>query len=157
MSTDARLTKDGKMITIVLADDDPDDRQLTGDAFKENRLANSLDCVEDGEELMDYLNRRGKFSDLGNAPLPGLILLDLNMPRKDGREALKELKANPEFRRIPIVVLTTSKAEEDILRSYDLGVNSYITKPVTFKSLVEIVKVLGRYWFEVVELPADEN
>ena len=140
MSTDARLTKDGKMITIVLADDDPDDRQLTSDAFKENRLANSLDCVEDGEELMDYL-----------------ILLDLNMPRKDGREALKELKANPEFRRIPIVVLTTSKAEEDILRSYDLGVNSYITKPVTFKSLVEIVKVLGRYWFEVVELPADEN
>jgi CheY-like chemotaxis protein len=157
MSTDARLTKDGKMITIVLADDDPDDRQLTGDAFKENRLANSLDCVEDGEELMDYLRRRGKFSNLSNAPLPGLILLDLNMPRKDGREALKELKANPEFRRIPIVVLTTSKAEEDILRSYDLGVNSYITKPVTFKSLVEIVKVLGRYWFEVVELPADEN
>ena len=157
MSTDARLTKDGKMITIVLADDDPDDRQLTGDAFKENRLANSLDCVEDGEELMDYLHRRGKFSNLSNAPLPGLILLDLNMPRKDGREALKELKANPEFRRIPIVVLTTSKAEEDILRSYDLGVNSYITKPVTFKSLVEIVKVLGRYWFEVVELPADEN
>jgi CheY-like chemotaxis protein len=156
MSTDARLTKDGKMITIVLADDDPDDRQLTGDAFKENRLANSLDCVEDGEELMDYLNRRGKFSDLGNAPLPGLILLDLNMPRKDGREALKELKANPEFRRIPIVVLTTSKAEEDILRSYDLGVNSYITKPVTFKSLVEIVKVLGRYWFEVVELPPED-
>ena len=156
MSTDARLTKDGKMITIVLADDDPDDRQLTGDAFKENRLANSLDCVEDGEELMDYLHRRGKFSNLSNAPLPGLILLDLNMPRKDGREALKELKANPEFRRIPIVVLTTSKAEEDILRSYDLGVNSYITKPVTFKSLVEIVKVLGRYWFEVVELPPEE-
>jgi CheY-like chemotaxis protein len=79
------------------------------------------------------------------------------MPRKDGREALKELKANPDFRRIPIVVLTTSKAEEDILRSYDLGVNSYITKPVTFKSLVEIVKVLGRYWFEVVELPAEES
>jgi CheY-like chemotaxis protein len=90
-------------------------------------------------------------------PRPYLILLDLNMPRKDGREALRELKANPEFRRIPIVVLTTSKAEEDILRSYDLGVNSYITKPVTFKSLVEIIKVLGRYWFEVVELPADEN
>ena len=157
MSTDAKLTKDGKMITIVLADDDPDDRQLTGDAFKENRLANSLDCVEDGEELMDYLHRRGKFSNLSNTPLPGLILLDLNMPRKDGREALKELKANPEFRRIPIVVLTTSKAEEDILRSYDLGVNSYITKPVTFKSLVEIVKVLGRYWFEVVELPPEES
>ncbi len=157
MSNESQLTKDGKMITIVLADDDPDDRQLTRDAFMENRLANSLDCVEDGEELLDYLNRRGKFGNLGNVPLPGLILLDLNMPRKDGREALKELKANPEFRRIPVVVLTTSKAEEDILRSYDLGVNSYITKPVTFKSLVEIIKVLGRYWFEVVELPGDEN
>jgi len=90
-------------------------------------------------------------------PLPGLILLDLNMPRKDGREALKEIKANPQFRRIPIVVLTTSKAEEDILRSYDLGVNSYVTKPVTFKSLVELIKVLGQYWFEVVELPQDEG
>jgi Response regulator containing a CheY-like receiver domain and an HTH DNA-binding domain len=157
MSNNDSLTKDGKMITIVLADDDPDDRQLTRDAFVENRLANSLDCVEDGEELLDYLHRRGKFGNLGNTPLPGLILLDLNMPRKDGREALKELKANPDFRRIPIVVLTTSKAEEDILRSYDLGVNSYITKPVTFKSLVEIVKVLGRYWFEVVELPAEES
>ncbi len=151
-----QLNKDGNMITILLADDDPDDRQLTRDAFIENRLANSLDTVEDGEELLDYLNRRGKYGTLKQTPLPGLILLDLNMPRKDGREALKELKLNPEFRRIPIVVLTTSKAEEDIVRSYDLGVNSYITKPVTFKSLVEIVKVLGRYWFEVVELPAEE-
>jgi CheY-like chemotaxis protein len=150
------LTHDGNMITILLADDDPDDRQLTRDAFKENRLANALATVEDGEELLDYLHRRGKYKELQGTPLPGLILLDLNMPRKDGREALKEIKAHPEFRRIPIVVLTTSKAEEDILRTYDLGVNSYITKPVTFKSLVEIVKVLGRYWFEVVELPPDE-
>jgi CheY-like chemotaxis protein len=161
MSNEAKLTKDGltadgNMITILLADDDPDDRQLTRDAFKENRLANALATVEDGEELLEYLHRRGKYKELQNTPLPGLILLDLNMPRKDGREALKEIKAHPEFRRIPIVVLTTSKAEEDILRTYDLGVNSYITKPVTFKSLVEIVKVLGRYWFEVVELPPDE-
>jgi CheY-like chemotaxis protein len=147
---------EGKMITIVLADDDPDDRQLTEDAFTENRLANQLHCVEDGEELMDYLHRRGKYTFLRNEPLPGLILLDLNMPRKDGREALKEIKADPGLRRIPIVVLTTSKAEEDIVRSYDLGVNSYVTKPVTFKSLVELVKVLGRYWFEVVELPPKE-
>ena len=145
------------MITIVLADDDPDDRQLTEEAFAENRLANQLHCVEDGEELMDYLHRRGKFEQLRNEPLPGLILLDLNMPRKDGREALKEIKADPNLRRIPIVVLTTSKAEEDIVRSYDLGVNSYVTKPVTFKSLVELVKVLGRYWFEVVELPPEEG
>jgi len=151
------MNKDGKMITILLADDDPDDRKLTHDAFNENRLANEFHTVEDGEELMEYLHRRGKYADLKNTPLPGLILLDLNMPRKDGREALKEIKADPDLRRIPIVVLTTSKAEEDILRSYDLGVNSYVTKPVTFKSLVELIKVLGRYWFEVVELPPKES
>jgi len=151
------MKADGKMITILLADDDPDDRQLTRDAFAENRLANEFNTVEDGEELMDYLHRRGQYAKLANEPLPGLILLDLNMPRKDGREALKEIKADPVLRRIPIVVLTTSKAEEDIVRSYDLGVNSYVTKPVTFKSLVELIKVLGRYWFEVVELPRDES
>ena len=149
--------KEGKVITILLADDDPDDRQLTRDAFAENRLANVLNTVEDGEELLEYLQRRGRYADKRDAPLPGLILLDLNMPRKDGREALKEIKADANLRRIPIVVLTTSKAEEDILRTYDLGVNSYITKPVTFKSLVELIKLLGRYWFEVVELPPDEE
>jgi len=142
-------------LNILMADDDPDDRMLTHDAFTECRLANELHFVEDGEELMDYLHRRGKFTDLEGCPLPGLILLDLNMPRKDGREALKEIKADPALRRIPIVVLTTSKAEEDILRSYDLGVNSYVTKPVTFKGLVEVIKVLGQYWFEVVELPPE--
>ncbi len=151
------MKTEGKMITILLADDDPDDRQLTRDAFAENRLVNMLHTVEDGEELMEYLRRQGRYTDQKNSPLPGLILLDLNMPRKDGREALKEIKADPELRRIPIVVLTTSKAEEDILRTYDLGVNSYVTKPVTFKSLVELIKVLGRYWFEVVELPPDEG
>lgn len=151
------MRTEGKMITILLADDDPDDRKLTQDAFTENRLVNVLHCVEDGEELMEYLRRQGRYVDQKDAPLPGLILLDLNMPRKDGREALKEIKADPELRRIPIVVLTTSKAEEDILRTYDLGVNSYVTKPVTFKSLVELIKVLGRYWFEVVELPPDEG
>jgi len=151
------MKTEGKMITILLADDDPDDRKLTQDAFAENRLVNVLHCVEDGEELLEYLRRQGRYSDQKNSPLPGLILLDLNMPRKDGREALKEIKADPELRRIPIVVLTTSKAEEDILRTYDLGVNSYVTKPVTFKSLVELIKVLGRYWFEVVELPPGED
>ena len=150
------MKKEGEMITILLADDDPDDRQLTRDAFAENRLANELHCVEDGEELMDYLRRRGRYNDLNGEPLPGLILLDLNMPRKDGREALKEIKADPNLRRVPIVVLTTSKAEEDVLRSYDLGVNSYVAKPVTFKSLVELVKVLGQYWFEVVKLPHED-
>ena len=145
----------GNMITILIADDDADDRHLTRDALQECRLANDVHFVEDGEELVNYLNRHGKFSKLASAPLPGLILLDLNMPRKDGREALKEIKAKSELRRIPIVVLTTSKAEEDILRTYDLGVNSYITKPVTFDSLVETIKVIGQYWFEIVELPPD--
>jgi CheY-like chemotaxis protein len=146
-----------KLITILLAEDDPDDRQLTQEAFVESRLANEVHFVEDGEELMEYLFRRGKYESLKNRNLPGLILLDLNMPRKDGREALKEIKADPELRRIPIVVLTTSKAEEDILRTYNLGVNSYITKPVTFESLVETIKVLGKYWFEIVELPPLTN
>lgn len=145
------------MITILLADDDPDDRKLTREAFTENRLANDFHAVEDGEELLDYLHRRGQYESLRGDPLPGLILLDLNMPRKDGREALKEIKADPDLRRIPVVVLTTSKAEEDIVRTYDLGVNSYVTKPVTFKSLVELIKILGCYWFEVVELPPGEN
>ena len=141
------------MITIVLADDDPDDRQLTEEAFSENRLVNQLHCVEDGEQLMDYLHRRGQYENLREEALPGLILLDLNMPRKDGREALKEIKADPALRRIPIVILTTSKAEEDIIRSYDLGVNSFITKPVTFEGLVAVMRILGKYWIEIVELP----
>ena len=145
----------GTMITILIADDDPDDRELTRDALHECRLANDVHFVHDGEELLDYLNRRGQHKKLTGQSLPGLILLDLNMPRKDGREALKEIKANPDLRRIPIVVLTTSKAEEDILRTYDLGVNSYVTKPVTFDSLVETIKVLGKYWFEIVELPVE--
>lgn len=137
-------------IMILMADDDADDRILTKEALEESRVLNELRFVEDGEELMDYLKKRGKYTD---APRPGLILLDLNMPRKDGREALKEIKADPELRRIPVVVMTTSKAEEDIFRSYDLGASSFITKPVTFDRLVELMKALGRYWVEFVELP----
>ncbi|MBA4150535.1 MAG: response regulator [Verrucomicrobia bacterium] len=140
-----------------MADDDPDDRELAKEAFAECRLANDVHFVEDGEELMEYLCRKGKYSGMTEAPLPALILLDLNMPRKDGREALKEIKSDPDLKRIPIVVLTTSKAEEDILRTYDLGVNSYVTKPVTFESLVETIKVLGKYWFEIVELPSSDS
>jgi CheY-like chemotaxis protein len=140
-------------ITILMADDDPDDRQMTKEAFAESRLANDLRFVEDGVELLDYLHRRGKYADPASSPRPGLILLDLNMPRKDGREALREIKADPDLRRIPVVVLTTSKAEEDIYRTYDLGVSSYITKPVTFEGLVTVMKALGTYWFEIVELP----
>jgi len=142
-----------RSITILLADDDADDRMMASDALEESRLANDLRCVEDGEELMDYLHHRGKYAPPNAAPRPGLILLDLNMPRKDGREALKEIKAEPELRSIPVIVLTTSKAEEDIYRTYDLGVNSFITKPVNFESLVAVMKALGKYWFEIVELP----
>lgn len=147
------MDKRGNVITILMADDDADDRMLAKDALEECRLANDLRFVEDGEELMDYLYHRGSFADPADSPRPGLILLDLNMPRKDGREALKEIRADPELRPIPVVVLTTSQAEEDILRSYDLGANSYVTKPVTFQSLVEIMKALGRYWFNIVALP----
>lgn len=139
-----------------MADDDPDDRMLTRDALKESHLLNNFETVEDGEDLMDYLLHQGKFSGDASRPHPGLILLDLNMPRKDGREALKEIKAHPDLRTIPVVVMTTSKAEEDILCTYDLGVNSFITKPVSFEGLVEVLKVIGRYWFEVVELPKSE-
>lgn len=144
------MTKLGQPIIILMADDDADDRILTRDALEESRVLNDLRFVEDGEELMDFLNRRGKHAD---APRPGLILLDLNMPKKDGREALREIKADAELRRIPVVVMTTSKAEEDIYRSYDLGASSFITKPVTFDRLVELMKTMGQYWVEFVELP----
>lgn len=140
-------------ITILIADDDEDDRLLAEDALRESSLANNLKFVEDGEQLMDYLKQRGEFADPIKAPRPGLILLDLNMPRKDGREALREIKSDPNLRSIPVIVLTTSKAQEDVLKTYDLGVNSFITKPVTFDSLVDLMQLLGRYWFEIVELP----
>ena len=142
-----------KPVTILMADDDADDRALTREAFEEAKLANDLRFVEDGQELLDYLHRRGKYTDPATSPLPGLILLDLNMPRMDGREALKEIKADPRFRTIRIVIMTTSKAETDIIRSYNLSAASYITKPVTFESLVDVVRTLGKYWFEIVELP----
>jgi CheY-like chemotaxis protein len=149
------MNEHGKPICILLADDDADDRMLAQDALAECRVSNALHMVEDGEELMDYLHRRGKHAALKHEPLPGLVLLDLKMPRKDGREALKEIKSDPTLRRIPIVVLTTSKAEEDVYRTYDLGVNSYITKPVTFAALVEVMKTLTKYWIEIVELPTE--
>ena len=140
-------------LVILLTDDDEEDLQMTVEALRESRLGNDVRTTRDGEELMDYLLRRGRYADPSEAPTPGLILLDLNMPRKDGREALAEIKANPDLRRIPVIVLTTSKAEEDIFRSYDLGVNSFITKPVTFAGLVDAMKVLSRYWFEIADLP----
>lgn len=142
-----------KTIIILIADDDAEDRMMVKEALDESRLKNDIHFVENGEELVDYLHNRGRFTDKDLYPTPGLILLDLNMPKKDGREALKEIKADPHLRLIPVVVLTTSKAEEDILRTYDLGVSSFITKPVTFTALVDVMRTLSKYWFEIVELP----
>ncbi|MCA1584445.1 MAG: response regulator [Acidobacteria bacterium] len=144
------MTPTIKPITILLADDDEDDRMNTQHAFGQHHLANELRFAVDGEDLMDYLLQRGKHA---GAPRPGLILLDLNMPRKDGREALREIKADPDLRNIPVIVLTTSGEEEDILKTYDLGANSFIRKPVGFDALVRIIDTLGQYWFQVVELP----
>jgi CheY-like chemotaxis protein len=147
------MTRRGQSVVILMADDDADDRVMTKEALEESKLTNEFRVVENGEELMAYLRRQGPYADPASSPRPGVILLDLNMPRMDGREALKEIKADPELRRIPVVILTTSKAEEDIYRTYDLGANSYIMKPVTFDGLVDVMRGLGRYWVEIVELP----
>ncbi len=143
-------------VTILLADDDEEDRAMTISALRERRVANDIRCVSDGEELSDYLFRRGAYTNAAEAPMPGLILLDLNMPKKDGREVLAEIKADEALCSIPVVVLTTSKAEEDIARTYTLGVNSFITKPVTFDGLVEAMDAFSRYWLEIVELPTGQ-
>jgi len=150
-------TPKGKPVTILMADDDADDRQMTKEAFEESRLANDLRFVQDGVELLEYLQRRGQYADPATSPRPGLILLDLNMPKMDGREALQRIKADPKLKRIRIVILTTSKAEEDIFRTYDLSATSYITKPVTFAGMLKVIKALGQYWLEIVELPGESN
>jgi CheY-like chemotaxis protein len=147
------MNKGSKSIIMMYAEDDPEDRMLLKEAWEESELPNELHFVEDGEALMDYLYRRGKYAELSGQLLPGLILLDLNMPKKDGREALREIKADPNLRRIPIVVLTTSREEDDITGSYDMGVSGFVIKPVTFESLREMIKGLTKYWFEIVELP----
>ena len=142
-------------VRILIADDDEDDLLLIADAFEEARLTNPIDFVKDGEELMHYLRKEGQYADTDDIPLPGIILLDLNMPKKDGRTALKEIREDPKLHKIPIIVLTTSKSEEDILKTYELGVISFITKPVTFDRLVEVVRVLRKYWIEIVAIPAN--
>lgn len=151
------MSKNAKPVIFLMADDDPDDRLLIKEAFQESLISNSIYFVEDGVELLDYLRRQDKFAQPAAAPTPDLILLDLNMPRKDGREALAEIKHDPHLRYIPVVVLTTSKAEEDIMRSYDIGAASYITKPVTFEGLVESIRGLGQYWVQIVRLPAKQK
>ena len=147
---------DGKPPIIIVAEDDEDDRQWVKEALLESDVAHQVVFVNDGEELMDYLRHRGRYAALaatGNLTYPGLVLLDLNMPRKDGREALKEIKTDPRLRHIPIVILTTSKAEEDVFRTYNMGANTVIHKPVTHNDLTQIMQTLTRYWFQVAELP----
>jgi CheY-like chemotaxis protein len=144
-------------IAILMAEDDQDDRLLVKEAFLESHVANDLRFVQDGVELLEYLRHQGKYTNFDTYPTPDIVLLDLNMPRKDGREALAEIKADPALRRIPVVVLTTSKAEEDILRSYDIGAAGYVTKPMTFEALVEVVRGLGEYWVQIVHLPPKQK
>lgn len=146
-------TEAHKVATILLAEDDADDRMLALRALKQAHLANEVKTVADGEELMDYLHRRGAYADPTAAPRPDLILLDLNMPRKDGREALQEIKQHPQLRSIPVVILTTSSAEVDVLRSYETGVNAYISKPVSFAELSQAMQSIGDFWFRIVRLP----
>jgi two-component system response regulator len=145
------MNKLNNKVTILMADDDPDDQILLKEALKENSIPNSVCFVENGEELIDYLYKRGKFEEV--VATPGLILLDLNMPKMDGRQALKLLKADPILKKIPIVVLTTSRADSDVLECYDLGVNSFISKPVNFKELVEVTREISNYWLGTVSLP----
>ncbi|MBN2475500.1 MAG: response regulator [Pirellulales bacterium] len=147
------MAKRSKPFTILMADDDADDCMLVRDALDELQLPHQLYFVRDGEELADYLQRRGDYGDGRNAPCPDLILLDMKMPKRDGREAIQQLKSDPQLRRIPIVALTTSTAADDVQFSYDMGVNSYVTKPVTFRDLVAMMSILCTYWFELVELP----
>jgi CheY-like chemotaxis protein len=143
-----------RAFNILMADDDPDDCLLVKDALAENRLTVSLNIVANGRDLLDYLYRQGKYRTEETAHQPDLIFLDLNMPGKDGREALKQIKADTELKLIPIVILTTSKAKEDVLESYGLGANSFITKPASFKSLCKVLKTVVTYWFDTVKLPA---
>jgi two-component system, response regulator len=140
-------------ITVVVAEDDPDDRVLIGEALLATRLSGDVRFVVDGEELMDYLRHRGSYARRGASPRPSLILLDLNMPRKNGSEALAEIKSDPALRQVPVVVLTTSEAEEDVFQSYDLGANSFITKPASFGSLVAVMKTLELYWLDAAAIP----
>ena len=144
---------DGKLAVILLAEDDPGDQELTRRALEQSRIRNELYIVEDGEEALNYLRRRGKYQDPASSPKPDLMLLDLNMPKMDGKQLLEQMRADPNLRRIPVVALTTSKQENDIIRTYDLGANSYIVKPVDMDQFVNAIKVLKDYWFQIVVLP----
>jgi CheY-like chemotaxis protein len=143
-------------VTILMADDDDEDGMLVCEALAETQIPIKIHIVKNGEELMDYLHHRGQYVNKNSAPRPGLILLDLNMPKKDGIETLKDIKTDPQLHQIPVVVLTTSSAEEDVHNTYNLGANSFIVKPTTFDALVKVIKILVKYWFEIAELPLEQ-
>ena len=151
------MSQENRLFTILMVDDDPDDRLLFKEACEEVRLRNPLEFLENGEQLVDYLRRKGAYTHLEGAPYPGIILLDLNMPLKDGREALEEIKNDADLRHIPIIVLTTSKDEDDILSSYGLGASSYIVKPISLNRLMRVVNSIGEYWVQIVEVPQSDN
>jgi CheY-like chemotaxis protein len=151
------MSEDNRLFTILMVDDDPDDRLLFKEACEEVRLRNPLEFLENGEQLVDYLKRTGAYSHLAGTPYPGIILLDLNMPLKDGREALEEIKNDAELRHIPVIILTTSKDEDDILSSYGLGASSYIVKPISLDRLMRVVNSIGEYWVQIVEVPQTED
>lgn len=142
-----------KGVTIAIAEDDHDDRMMIEDALRDCHITNPVDFLEDGEALMQYLRREGPYADLKGTQLPGLVLLDLNMPRKDGREALAEIKADPGLRHVPVVVMTTSRSPDDVAVTYDIGANSYVAKPIHYEELLDVLRTLGKYWLEVVDLP----
>ena len=142
----------GRPIEILLVEDNPGDVRLTAEAFKEGKVHNKLSVVEDGIEAMAFLRREGKYV---NATRPDLILLDLNLPKKDGREVLAEIKRDSKLRRIPVVILTTSRAEEDIVKTYDLHANCYITKPVDLEQFIAVVKYIDYFWLAIVKLPPE--
>lgn len=148
--------REAEVITVLMAEDDEDDRLLVRDAWQEARIRNELVFVQDGVDLLAYLRREGAYAPPARAPRPGLVLLDLNMPRMDGREALEAIKSDESLRSIPVVVMTNSKTEEDILRTYDLGASGFVVKPVSLTALTEVVRALRRYWFQIVELPRSD-
>jgi len=142
----------GKPVEILLVEDNPGDVRLTQEAFKDGKMLNKLHVVEDGMEALAFLKQEGKYTDV---PRPELILLDLNLPGKDGRDVLAEIKVDRDLKRIPVVILTTSRSEEDILRSYDLNANCYITKPLELDKFIEIVKSIEDFWLTIVKLPTE--
>ena len=148
-----RTGNKGKPAIILLAEDDRGDQELTRRALEEGKIRNDLRIVEDGEEALAYLFRRGKYKDPATSPRPDLLLLDLNLPRVDGRQVLERVRADSKLRRMAVVVLTTSRQDEDILRSYELGCNSFITKPVGMEQFIRVIQALEEYWFQIVVLP----